>query len=386
MNTPVSKLSSAQVTIFTEMSALATNHHAINLGQGFPDFDPPVELLELVQKNIFDHKNQYAPMPGLLKLREGLSKKIWESYSCYADPETEITITAGATQAIFTAIIAFVHKNDEVIIFEPAYDSYRPSIEIAGGKCVVYTMLSPDFHINWHMVKAMISDKTRMIIINTPHNPTGTTLKENDLRMLAELVRDTEIIVLSDEVYEHLIYDGALHQSIMRYPELYARSLAVYSFGKTFHATGWKLGYITAPSYLMKEFRKIHQWNVFCVNSFIQHALAEYLTEKSHYEYLPDFYQQKRDYFLSILGKTPFIPLKSDGTFFQLVDYTAISNMDDINFTREMTINHGIAAIPLSVFYSSREDVKLIRFCFAKTEKLLDAAGSKLESIDKIPG
>ena len=386
MNLPVSKLSSEQITIFTEMSALATKHNAINLGQGFPDYDPPFDLLDLVKKHLFDHKNQYAPMPGVLQLREVLSKKIFDDYLCYVNPATEITITAGATQAIFTAISAFIHANDEVIIVEPAYDSYRPAIEIAGGKAVIYTMLSPDFCINWSMVQALITDKTRMIIINTPHNPTGTTLKNKDLNMLTELVRDTDIIILSDEVYEHLIYDGAPHQSVMRYPELYSRSLAVFSFGKTFHATGWKLGYVAAPEYLMKEFRKVHQWNVFCVNSFIQYALTDYLTEKTHYEYLPEFYQKKRDYFNSILSKTPFIPLKSEGTFFQLADYSGISNLDDILFTREMATNHGIAAIPLSVFYSTQEDIKLIRFCFAKTEKLLDAAGSKLESIDKIPG
>ncbi len=383
MNNHVSKLSSAQVTIFTEMSALATQYNAINLGQGFPDFDPPGELLELVKKHLSDHKNQYAPMAGALTLREALSDKLLQAYSCKVSPDNEITITAGATQAIFTAITAFVHAGDEVIIFEPAYDSYRPSIEIAGGKAVVFTMLPPDFHINWSMVKAMINEKTRMIIINSPHNPTGTTLKEEDLLKLAAVVRDTDIIILSDEVYEHLIYDGAQHQSVMRFPELYARSFAVFSFGKTFHATGWKIGYIAGPEYLTKEFRKVHQWNVFCVNSFIQYALAEYLTEKSHYEYLPNFYQQKRDFFKSILLKTEFKPLKSEGTFFQLADYTNVSELDDVSFTKEMTIKFGIATIPLSVFYSSKEDVKLIRFCFAKTEKLLSAAGEKMVLIGK---
>ncbi|MBL0023848.1 MAG: aminotransferase class I/II-fold pyridoxal phosphate-dependent enzyme [Saprospiraceae bacterium] len=383
MNIPPSKITSEQVTIFSEMSALASKYDAINLGQGFPDYDPPDTLIEIIKKHLADHKNQYAPMPGIVKLLEAISEKLYHSYQNHVHPESEITVTAGATQAIFTAINAFVHKGDEVIIFEPAYDCYRPSIEIAGGKAVIYTMNAPDFSINWKMVKALITSKTRMIIINTPHNPTGSVLNEFDLLCLSDAVKETDIIILSDEVYEHLIFDGKPHQSVIKYKELFSRSLCVYSFGKTFHATGWKIGYIVGPAYLMKEFRKIHQWNVFSVNSFLQYALAEHLQDKSNYEYLPDFYQQKRDYFLKILSKTAFRPLPCSGTYFQVVDFSAISNLDDYSFAREMTIKYKVAAIPLSPFYSTKTESRLIRFCFAKTQGMLDAAGEKLTRIDR---
>ena len=304
-----SKLSSSQTTIFTEMSALATQHHALNLGQGFPDYDPPTALLDLVKDAIDDHKHQYAPMAGVMALREIISEKVLHAYGQYVNATPEITITAGATQAIFTAITALIHVGDEVIIFEPAYDSYRPSIELAGGKTVVYTMEAPDFKINWSLLAAMISPKTKMIIINTPHNPTGTILKADDLIQLSRIVKDTDIIILSDEVYEHLVYDGQPHESVLKYPELYQRSISVFSFGKTYHCTGWKVGYCIAPEYLMNEIRKVHQWNVFSVNSFVQHALAVFMKDEQQYLSLPQFYQHKRDFFLEILKTTRLRPL-----------------------------------------------------------------------------
>jgi methionine aminotransferase len=377
----ISKLTSVHVNIFSEMSALASKHNAINLGQGFPDYDPPSELLKLVDVYTHDHKNQYAPMAGLLQLRETISEKIYTLYGKYLDPEHEITITAGATQAIFTIISAFVHRDDEVIIFEPAYDSYRPSVEIAGGKCVVYTMYPPDFSINWNVVKALVTAKTKMIIINSPHNPTGRILLDSDLKALAEIVKDTDIIILSDEVYEHLIYDGMLHESVFRHAELFSRSLSVFSFGKTFHATGWKVGYVAGPKYLMQEFRNVHQWNVFCVNSFVQYALSDFLLNKGYYMELSIFYQKKRDYFLQIISNTAFKPLRCAGTYFQVVAYEAVSDLDDKTFCTLMPEKYGIAAIPLSAFYTSEDDIKLIRFCFAKTENLLDQAAERLMKI-----
>lgn len=363
------------------MSALATQHQALNLGQGFPDYDPPSALLDLVKDAIDDHKHQYAPMAGVMVLREVITQKVLHAYGQYVKPTSEITFTAGATQAIFTAITALIHAGDEVIIFEPAYDSYRPSIELAGGKVVVYAMEAPDFKINWSLVAAMISPKTKMIIINTPHNPTGTILKADDLLHLARIVRDTDIIILSDEVYEHLVFDGQPHESVLKYPELYQRSISVFSFGKTYHCTGWKVGYCIAPEYLMNEIRKVHQWNVFSVNSFVQYALATFMKDEQQYLSLPQFYQQKRDFFLEILKTTRLQPLKSEGTFFQLCDYSEISDLDDVAFAKEMTVKHGVACIPISVFYSDYRQDKLIRFCFAKTENLLSKAGLLLSKM-----
>ncbi|HMU06005.1 MAG TPA: methionine aminotransferase, partial [Saprospiraceae bacterium] len=303
------------------------------------------------------------------------------AYGQYVNPTTEITITAGATQAIFTAITAFIHSGDEVIIFEPAYDSYRPSIELAGGKTVVYSMEAPDFKINWSLLAAMITSKTKMIIINTPHNPTGTILKSDDLLQLSAIVKDTDIIILSDEVYEQLVYDDATHESVLKYPALYQRSISVFSFGKTYHCTGWKVGYCIGPEYLMSEIRKVHQWNVFSVNSFVQHALAAFMKDEHQYLSLPQFYQQKRDFFLEILKTTRLQPLKSEGTFFQLCDYSAISDLDDVSFAKEMTVKHGVACIPISVFYTDQRQDRLIRFCFAKTENLLSKAGLLLSKM-----
>ena len=376
-----SKLASAHTTIFTEVSALASRHGAVNLGQGFPDFDPPDTLLSLVAKHTKGHTHQYAPMAGLASLREAIANKVGTLYGYGPDPEAEVTITAGATQALFTAITALVHPGDEVIIFEPAYDSYRPSIELSGGKAIPYRMEPPGFEIDWRRVAALVTNRTRMLIINTPHNPTGTILRAGDMEQLLLLVRNTDILILSDEVYEHLVYDGENHQSVIRYPELYSRSLAVFSFGKTYHATGWKLGYVIAPSWLTTEYRKVHQWNVFSVNSVFQYALAEYMEDKDHYLSLCDFYKTKKNLFRSLLEGTGFRPLGCHGTFFQVCDYSDISDKQDTDFARELIVRHKVAAIPMSVFYSQPTDMKLVRFCFAKKEETLQHAGDRLRSV-----
>jgi len=376
-----SKLPGGDTTIFTIMSALAKKHNAINLGQGFPNFDTPLALRELVSKHLHDAKNQYCPMAGLPALREVLAEKIYRSYATTINPESEITIVAGATQALFTAIVAFVHPGDEVILIEPAYDCYKPSIELVGGVAVPYELKAPDFTINWTAFGTLMTDKTKMIIINTPHNPIGKTLKEKDLLALQELTRDTDILVLSDEVYEHLIYDGQTHQSVLRFEALFQRSIAVYSFGKTFHATGWKIGYCVAPEYVMNEFRKVHQWNVFCVNSFEQYALAEYLQNPEPYESLPNFYQAKRDFFAQAISGSRLKPMQSEGTFFQLFDYSEISDEPDTEFAKRMTIEYGVAAIPVSVFYSNQKQNGVIRLCFAKTEDMLQEAGERLQKL-----
>jgi methionine aminotransferase len=376
-----SKLPGGETTIFTIMSALATKHNAINLGQGFPNFDTPDKLKDLVSHYLNDSKNQYCPMAGLYDLRQTLADKLSASYHCKLNPETEITILAGATQGLFTTINAFVHPGDEVIIIEPAYDCYKPTIDLVGATAISYDLEGPAFKINWDELARLISSKTRMIIINTPHNPIGKTLKKTDLLALQELTKNTDILVLSDEVYQHLIYDGQEHQSVLRYEDLFKRSLAVFSFGKTFHSTGWKLGYCVGPDYLMDEFRKVHQWNVFCVNSFLQYALADYLKDPSTYEYLPSFYQRKRDLLIDSLSGSRFTPLQSEGTFFQLYGYDQISDEADTVFAKRMTIEHGVAAIPVSPFYSGKKQTGTIRLCFAKTDDLLEEAGRRLSKM-----
>ncbi len=373
-----SKLPNVGTTIFTVMSALAEQHQAINLSQGFPNFDTPDELKRLVSHYMNKGMNQYAPMAGLPILRGRLADKIEKMYGTQIDPTTEITITAGGTQALFTAITTFVRKGDEVILIEPAYDSYAPSVELCGGIPKPYRLSPPQYNINWADFKSLMSDKTRMIIINTPHNPTGKTLKDNDLQELEKLVEDTNILILSDEVYEHLIFDGQKHQSVLRYPNLFKRSIAAFSFGKTFHATGWKMGYVVAPEYLMSEFRKVHQFNVFSVNTPVQYAIADFLEDENTYLSLPDFYQSKRDYFLQLMTDSRFKPLKSEGTYFQLFNYEAISDESDVAFSKRLTTEFGVAAIPVSVFYSDNFDAKVIRLCFAKTEDTLTKAAERL--------
>ena len=373
-----SKLPNVGTTIFATMSNLATEHGAINLGQGYPNFDCPEDLKVLIRHYLDSGKNQYAPMIGLPQLLDQLANKMNTMYGCDLDGRKEITITAGATQALFSAITAFVHKGDEVILLEPCYDCYRPSVESVGGLPVAYELKAPDFKVNWEEVAALFSEKTRMIIINTPHNPIGKTLNRDDIQALENITRGTDIIVLSDEVYEHLIYDGESHQSVLRFKDLRERSLAVYSFGKTFHATGWKIGYCVAPPRLTKEFRKIHQWNVYAVNSFLQFALADYLKDPEPYLGLPDFYQQKRDYFNEAMKGSKLKPLDSKGTYFQLFDFSEVSDEDDFTFAKRLTTEFGVAAIPVSVFYSNRRQGGVIRLCFAKTEDMLSKAAVKL--------
>lgn len=375
------KLKDTGTTIFTVMSKLAQEHQAINLGQGFPDFDCDQKLLDLVSSYLQEGKNQYCPLAGLPALLDTLSAKIDRMYGMKLNPESQLCVTAGATQALYTAIMAIVHPGDEVIIIEPAYDCYKSQIELAGGVVVPYRITYPDYTIDWNELGDMISDKTRMIIINTPHNPSGTILTEDDLKSLQQLVLGKNIVVLSDEVYEHLIYDDELHQSVMRYPELFNQSMAVFSFGKTLHATGWKLGYIVGPDHLMKAFKAVHQWNVFCVNSFLQFAIADYLRDPSSYEYLPGFFQEKRDQMNTLFSDVPLEPIVAKGTYFQLYNYSEVSDMDDASFAKYLTSDIGVAAIPLSPFYTTPPGDKVVRLCFAKKEETMQAAAERLHKL-----
>ena len=376
-----SKLPKVGTTIFTKMSAMANKHEALNLSQGFPDFPIDPKLIDCTLKAMKSGYNQYAPMPGLIGLREAIAEKIEDAYSIAYHPETEITITSGATQAIFTAIAAFVKEEDEVIIFTPAYDCYQPAIELVGGKPVFVQLKSPDYKINWEEVKKLISQRTRMIIINTPHNPTGTLLSEEDLKELEKITAHSEIIILSDEVYEHIVFDGQKHASICRNKGLANRSIAVFSFGKTFHVTGWKMGYCIGPKQLMVEFRKVHQFNVFSSNHPLQHALTEYLNDSENYLSLGSFYQKKRDVFLSAITGSRFKVIPSKGTYFQLLDYSSISDQNDVMFAERLVHEYKIASIPVSVFYNSPLDEKVLRFCFAKKEQTLEEAAKILSKI-----
>lgn len=377
--TPInSKLPQTGTTIFTVMSALAQEVSAINLSQGFPDFNTSPELIKLVNTAMKKAHNQYAPMAGIATLRERIAEKTEKLYGAKYDPDTEITITAGGTQAIFTAITAVVNANDEVIIFEPAFDCYAPAIKLMGGIVKSLELEPPDYRIPWGMVKKLISNRTRMIILNTPHNPTATILRKEDIDELNAIVKNRDILILSDEVYEHLIYDGQEHQSMARYPELRERSFIVASFGKPFHATGWKVGYCMAPAFLMSEFRKIHQFLVFSVNTPIQYAIAEYLKDESTYLSLPDFFQQKRDHFRKGLEQTRFGLLPCSGSYFQSVTYNHITDEKDTDFVLRLTKDFGVAAIPVSAFYTRGTDHHVLRFCFAKRQETLDKAVERL--------
>ena len=373
-----SKLPNMGNSIFATMSKLAIEENAINLSQGFPDFDISNPLIELVNIYMKTGYNQYAPMPGVPALREAVSQKVFDLYGRKYNPETEITISAGATEALFSAITAFVREGDEVIIFEPAYDSYAPAVMLNGGSLKYATLKYPDYSIDWNEVKKLISSKTRMIVINSPHNPTGSILKKEDLQALENLTKGTDIIVLSDEVYEHLIFDKAQHQSVALFPGLADRSLIVASFGKTFHATGWKMGYCLAPEPLMNEYRKTHQFVVFACNTPIQHAIAEFMSDKNNYIYLNDFYQQKRDYFVSLIQTSRFKIIPSFGTYFQLLDYSQISDENETDFAIRLTKEFKIASIPVSVFYHKSTDHKVLRFCFAKKEETMQKAAEIL--------
>lgn len=376
-----SKLPRVGTTIFTVMSKMAADHNAINLSQGFPDFDSPSELIKLVNKAMKTGHNQYAPMAGLMHLREQIAAKTENLYGASYHPDTEITVTAGGTQAIFTAIAATIREDDEVIIFEPAYDCYEPAIELNGGKAVYVSLQAPDYRINWAVVKKMINHRTRMIILNTPHNPTGSIMTEDDIRQLSKLISKTDIILLSDEVYEHILFDKQIHQSMARYPELTSRSFIVSSFGKTFHTTGWKLGYCLAPKQLMTEFRKVHQFLVFSCNTPMQVAIAEFLNNRDHYEGLSEFYQQKRNRFTKLLQGSRFTLSPSLGTYFQLLNYSAISDTKDTDFATELIRKHGIAAIPISVFYHKPVYDQMLRFCFAKKDETLKRAADALQKV-----
>lgn len=378
----ISKLPQVGTTIFTVMSQLAQQHGALNLSQGFPEFEVDSNLIEMVHYYQKKGYNQYANMAGVPALREQIALKIKELYSHTADPNQHITITAGGTQAIFTAITATLSAQDEVIIFEPAYDCYLPAIQLCKAKPRYVPLTPPYFNINWEQVKKLMNSRTKMIILNNPHNPVGSILKPTDIQQLKALVKDTNILILSDEVYEHMVFDNQEHQSILRFPELAERSFVVFSFGKTLHATGWKVGYCIAPTHLTTEFRKVHQFVVFSVNTPVQHALAQYLQTQKNYTQLPNFFQKKRDLFLHHLQGSKFKFTPAQGTYFQLLDYSAIHKQaKDTDFAIQLLEKAGVASIPISVFYNKKTDHKLLRFCFAKNDDTLIQAAQKLKFI-----
>lgn len=376
-----SKLPHVGTTIFTIMSVLANEHKAINLGQGFPDYSMSEELVSLVNKAMSCGYNQYVHMNGLPALREKLAEKINGLYAADVNADTDITITPGGTYAIYTALTTILQSGDEVIVFEPAYDSYIPNIEINGAVPVLIPLVYPDYKIDWELVKQKITPKTKLIMLNTPHNPTGAVLGADDIVQLQNLVRGTGIFILSDEVYEHLIFDGKRHESMLRYPELLERSFVCFSFGKVYHCTGWKLGYCVAPPALMKEFRKVHQFNCFTCNSPVQFALAEFLKQKNNYLQLGDFLQQKRDYLKNLMQQTRFKALPSYGSYFQLYSYEGITDESEKDFAIRLTKEHGVATIPTSAFYKNSEDNKVLRFCFAKNETTLEEAANRLMKV-----
>lgn len=373
-----SKLPRVGTTIFTVMSSLATEYNAINLGQGFPDFMMSEELTALVSKAMQQGHNQYVHMCGLPALRERLAEKTASLYGCNINPETEITITPGGTYAIFTSLTAALQPVDEVIVFEPAYDSYIPTIEVNGAIPVLIPLVYPEYKIDWELVKQKITPKTKMIMLNSPHNPTGSVLGADDIEQLRSIVKDTEIFILSDEVYEHLIFDGKVHHSMLRYPDLLERSFVCFSFGKVYHCTGWKIGYCIAPATLMKEFRKVHQFNCFSCNSTVQFALTEFLKKEEAYLGLGKFLQQKRDHFQQLMAQTRFRPLPSSGSYFQLYSYDAISDETESEFAIRLTKEKGVVTIPVSAFYREGMENKVVRFCFAKKEETLETAASRL--------
>ena len=376
-----SKLPEVGTTIFTVMSQLAVQHQAINLSQGFPDYECSPELIKLVDHYMRSGYNQYAPMAGLLSLRERIAEKQEKLHHVIYNPDTEITITAGGTQALFASIACVIRPDDEVIIFEPAYDAYGPSVTLFGGRIRAVELSAPNYSIDWVEVGKLINDKTRMIILNYPNNPTGRTLDEHDIKCLIDLTRDTNILLLSDEVYEHLIYDGKQHLSLSRYPELRERSFITASFGKLLHATGWKVGYCLAPEWLMKEFRKIHQFEVFSVNSFVQYAISDFLKNDRNYLEIRDFFQVKKDFFAALMKGTRFDLLTCNGSYFQSVQYNKISNEKDTDLAIRLIKEFGVAGIPVSAFYSKGTDDHVLRFCFAKKKETLEKAVENLVKV-----
>ncbi len=373
-----SKLPDIGTTIFTVMSALATEHKAVNLGQGFPDYPMSEELTARVYEAMKQGHNQYAPMPGLPALREAIAEKAAFLYNANVNPGTEITITPGGTYAIYTAFTTILRPGDEVIVFEPAYDSYIPNIEINGAKAIPLPLTYPDYRIDWDLVRTAITSRTKAIIINSPHNPTGSVLEQQDLQELKEITSGTGIFIVSDEVYEHLIFDGKPHESILKYPELLERSFVCFSFGKTYHCTGWKLGYCIAPAALMNEYRKVHQFNAFTCFTPAQVALADYLKNREAYLSLPRFMQQKRDYFVELMKQTRFDLLPTSGSYFVCASYGRISDESDYDLAVRLTKEAGVATIPVSAFYHNKKDDKVLRFCFAKQSRTLQQAAERL--------
>lgn len=376
-----SRLPNVGTTIFTVMSALATQHQAVNLGQGFPDFDCDPSLVDAVTAAMRDGLNQYPPMTGVPLLRQRVAEKIAALHAHSYDPEREITITAGATQAILTAVLAFVHPGDDVIVLDPCYDSYVPAIELAGARAVRVPLHPLTLRPDMAAIAAALTPRTRALLINTPHNPSGTAWTVAERQALADLLRPTDVLLISDEVYEHMVFDGQPHVSASGHAELAARSVVISSFGKTFHVTGWKVGYVAAPAAMMVEFRKVHQFNVFTVNTPMQHGLARFLAEPAHYLGLANFYQAKRDAFRAGLAATRFELLPCEGTYFQCVGYDAISDLPDDAFCRWLTTEVGVAAIPLSAFYAQRPQRRIVRFCFAKQDATLNRALERLAQL-----
>ena len=381
MVTITSKLPSTGTSIFTVMSALATEHKAINLGQGFPDFPMPAELIDLVARAMQDGYNQYAPMEGWLPLRNSIAAKIFDLYRQPVNPVTEITITPGGTYAIYSALTTILQPGDEVIIFEPAYDSYIPNILVNGAIPIPIPLQYPSYQIDWELVKQKITAKTKLIMLNSPHNPTGAVISMNDIEQLRDIVTEHDLYILSDEVYEHLIFDGLPHFSMLRFPDLYARSFVCFSFGKVYNCTGWKMGYCVAPPAFTAEFRKVHQFNCFSVQTPAQVALAEFIARKESYQSLGPIMEGKRDFFQQLMAQTKFMPLVSHGSYFQLYSYRLVSEEGDLAFARRLTTELGVVGIPVSAFYQSAKDDQVLRFCFAKKEETLIAAVQRLRQL-----
>ncbi|MGD8492851.1 MAG: methionine aminotransferase [Desulfobacterales bacterium] len=373
-----SKLPDLELTIFAVMTQLAIQHNAINLSQGFPDFDTYPELISLVEKYMREGHNQYAPMQGVMPLREQIAEKVYAMYGTQYNPASEITVTSGATESIFAAITAVVKKDDEVIIVEPAYDAYAPIVQLSGGIPVFLQLKFPDYHMDWNDLATAVNNTTKLIILNYPHNPTGAVLSPEDIAKLSRIVENTQTLIVSDEAYEHVVFDGLRHESIARHPQLAQRSFVICSFGKTYHTTGWKIGYCLAPEPLSSELQKIHQFLTFASNTPIQMAYAEFMQNKELYLNLPGFYQQKRDLFLNLIAESRFRPLPCKGTYYQMLDYSQISDEPDLDFARRLTIEHGVAAIPPSALYHRKDDHKVLRFCFAKKRETLESAAEKL--------
>jgi methionine transaminase len=374
-----SKLPHVGTTIFTVMTNRARELGAINLAQGFPDYDAPARLKDLVAYHVAAGHNQYAPMIGVAELREQISLKLGASYGRLLDSESEITITLGATEGIFSAVLALVHPGDEVILFDPSYDSYAPAVLLAGGRPVHIALEPPKFHIDWQRVRQAITPRTRLVILNTPQNPTGTIAAASDLDVLAEILRSTHALVLADEVYEHMVFDDAAHASILAHPELYERGVAVFSFGKTMHATGWRVGYTVAPETITREIRRVHQFNTFSIAAPLQHAIADFLKQyPEHNAGLAAFYQRKRDRFLELLRNSSFSWTPASGTYFQLLDFSAVSHQGDMEFADTLLREAGVASIPISPFYANAPKLSVLRFCFAKNDSTLEEAAERL--------